>query len=866
MGKARLIGISLLALAISTPALAQVAPPPATGVGPDTQSLNDRESAAVANPTPGKARADAEQTTDDIVVTATKREQTLQDVPVSVSVTSEQTIQRAQIRDLIDLQSVVPSLKVAQTNTVGSTNFYIRGFGNGAGNVGIEGSVGVFIDGVYRSRSAASLNDLPEIERIEVLRGPQSTLFGKNVSAGAINIVTKRPQFELGGRLDLTVGNYGQLVAKATATGPLTDTLAIRLSGDVDQRDGFFKNVVTGQKDNDRNRASGRVDLLWNPVDRLSIRLIGDYNEINERCCAAVQLLNGPATQFIAATPPFGLGGAVTNPATRFNRTVAFDRDPTNHIVGKGVSGQIDYDLSFAKLTSITAYRDQRDDETGDVDFTGADLSSRVDDTHIRTFTQEVRLTSTGKGFFTWLVGGFYDNEKLNYNTQVNFGSGIRAYADGLSGQVPAALLGALPASLRGALTGRSNIYALEFLQSLVTPSIRPGATYFQAGQAVYAPYTLKQDSFSFFGQGDLHPTSHLTITGGIAYLNDRKASTANVQLTDAFSALNLQNVPQFTALGLPANLYGALGALQFFYGNAPTHGPVNYPNANETGVLKGDKVTYLGRANYEFGPVNVYVSYSTGWKAGAYNLSTDARAPDANGVGRTAGPENVTLYEAGAKSRFRGGYLNLAVFKQNIKGFQSNAYTGTGYALVNAGQETVKGVEADAAYRPISWLSLTSAATYLDPRYDSFLRAPCVSFDPRCAVNAATGVAPAFRDLSGTRPALIARWTVSSSATINHDFGDSFGAFLRGEYDYQSKVQLTEVVPANIATYGVSNVNASLGFSIPKQKIELLFYVRNLTQKNQVTLAFPTVAQTGSYSGFLNDPHTYGATLTKRF
>ncbi len=864
MGRTGLVSVSLLALAVSASASAQTVPSATTA--PSSQSINDRDSSAVANPTPAKAAADAQQTTDDIIVTANKREQTLQDVPISVAVTSEQTIQRAQIRDLIDLQSVVPSLKVTQGNTVGATNFYIRGFGNGAGNVGIEGSVGVFIDGVYRSRSAASLNDLPEIERVEVLRGPQSTLFGKNVSAGAINIVTKLPQFDPGGRLDLTVGNYGQMIAKATATGPLSDTLAIRLSGDVDERDGFLKNVVTGQKDNDRNRVSGRVDVLWKPVDRLSIRIIGDINEIDERCCGAVSLLNGPATQFIAAPAPFGLGAAVADPANKFNRNVATNVDPTNHIVGKGISGQIDYDLSFARITSITAYRDQRDDETGDVDFTGADLSSRVDNTHSRTFTQEVRLTSTGKGFFTWLVGGFYDHENLNYNSTINFGSQIRAFADGLSGTVPAALLGALPAQLSGALAGHSNLYALEFLQSLVTPSIRPGATYFQPGQAVYAPYTQSQDSFSFFGQGDIHPIRHLTITGGLAYLNDRKASTANVQLTDPFSALNLQNVPQFTALGLPANLYGALGALQFFYGNAPTHGPVNYPNANESGVLKGDKVTYLARANYEVGPVNLYVSYSTGWKAGAFNLSTDARAPDVNGVGRSVNPENVILYEAGAKSVFRGGYLNVAVFKQTIKEFQDNVYNGTGYTLVNAGQETVKGVEVDAAYRPIDWLSLTTGATHLDPHYDSFTQAACVSFDPRCAVNPATGLAPIYRDLSGTRPAGISTWTVSASATINHNFSDGLGAFLRGEYDYQSKTQLTEVVPANISTYGVRNVNASLGFSLIPQKVELLFFVRNLTKNNQITFAFPTVAQTGSYSGFLNDPRTYGVTFTKRF
>ena len=263
---------------------------------------------------------------------------------------------------------------------------------------------------------------------------------------------------------------------------------------------------------------------------------------------------------------------------------------------------------------------------------------------------------------------------------------------------------------------------------------------------------------------------------------------------------------------------------------------------------------------------VNLYASYSTGWKAGAYNLSTDARAPDANGLGRTAGPENVTLYEAGAKAAFRGGYLNLAVFKQVIRGFQSNAYTGTGYNLVNAGRESVRGFEVDAAYRPIEWFSLNAGVTYLDPKYDSFLRAPCVIYDTaRCPLNPATGQRPLFRDLSGERPAGISKWSLSTSATINHDFG-TFGAFLRGEYDYASKVQLTEVVPAQYGSLEVNTLNASLGFSLPPQKLELLLFVRNLTKDNTLIGAFPTVAQDGSYSGYLNDPRTYGVTLTKRF
>jgi iron complex outermembrane receptor protein len=825
-------GASLLALVAAQPALAQ------------------------GNTVPVKTApvvVSTETPSDEIIVTATKREQTLQDVPVSVAVTSQQTIERAQIRDLIDLASVVPSLKVQQFNDVAATNFYIRGFGNGNGNVGIEGSVGVFIDGVYRSRSAASLNDLPEVERIEVLRGPQSTLFGKNVSAGAISIITRRPSFKPGGSAELTLGNYGQVTSKATITGPLASNVAVRLSGSVNGRDGVLRNIVTGKRLNDRNRYSVRGDLLFTPTAQLSVRIIADYNKINELCCGTVQLFNGPATQFIAAPPPFGLGALVTDPAHKFDRRVAFNSDPTNTVIGKGVSGEIDYDFGGAKLTSITAYRNQSVRSAADVDFTGADIASRSDHTRTKTFTQEFRVGSNGKGRFNWLLGAFYDHENLDTTSTIFYGRDIRAYVDALSGR-------------SSFLAGRSNIFGFEYLQSLVTPSIVPGSTYFQSGAAITAPFTLKQDSYSLFGQADYKVTDALTLTGGLAYLSDRKASTSNITLFDPFSRLNLQNVPQLPFLGLPANAFGALGGLQFFYGDAPTHGPVNYPNSNESGILKGHKVTYLARAAYNFGRVNAYVSYSTGWKAGAYNLSTDARAPT-NGVGRTADPESVTLYEAGLKTRFRGGFLNLAVFQQSIKGFQSNAYTGTGYSLVNAGKESVKGFEVDAAARPLPWLSLTAGLTYLDAKYDSFKRAPCVKYDTaQCPVNPLTGGYPAFRDLSGRRPAGIPRWNVSTSATISHDFGNGLSSFLRGEYDYASKVQLTETTPANLSTYGSRNVSASLGIASEPVGAQILFWARNLTNYKTILGSFPTVAQDGSYTGYPNEPRTYGVTLSKRF
>ncbi|WP_419252482.1 TonB-dependent receptor [Caulobacter sp. ErkDOM-YI] len=835
MKKIHLLGVSLVALIASSPAFAQV------------QSQGS--------------------TVEEIIVTATKREQTLQDVPVSVSVTGAQAVERAQVRDLIDLQSLVPSLKVSQFNAVSQTNFVIRGFGNGNGNDGIESSVAVFIDGVYRSRSSSALDDLPEIERIEVLRGPQSTLFGKNVSAGAISIVTKKPQFDFGGKAEVSIGNFNQQQLKATITGPLSDSVALRLSGGLNKRDGFATNVITGNDVNDRDRWSIRGDVLWLPTDQTSVRIIADYNKINEVCCTVVQLLNGPATQFIAAPAPFGLGAKVGNPATKFNRDVTFTSDPVNTLSGKGVSGQIDHDFGFAALTAITAYRKQNAASFQDIDFSGADLATNDLGNTIKTFTQELRLASKGDGPLSWLVGGFYQNEKLDTGRTIAFGKDIRGFAEGLSGPVPAALLGALPAPLRPALAGRSNIYALEFLQSLVTPSVVPGRTYFQAGQGIDDYYTMDQTSFSLFGQADYAVTDKLTLTGGLAFLSDEKDATSSVVLKDPFSSLNLSAVPQLSALGLPGSLYAALGGLQFYYGNTANHAPVNFPNATESGKLKADKVTYSVRAAYDFGSINTYLSYSTGWKAGAFNLSSDSRPPNANGVGRSANPEDVTVLEAGLKANFPGGYMNVAVFDQAIEGFQSNAFTGIGYSLVNAGKESVRGFEIDSAYRPLSWLSLTGAVTYLDPKYDSFTGAACVNYDTvRCPLNPATGRRPNFRDLTGDAPAGIPKWSLSTSATANHNFGNGYAGYLRVEYDYTSKTQLTETTPPELSTWGQNNVNASLGLINEALSLEAMLWVRNLTEDESLIATFPTVVQDGSYSGYPTTPRTYGLTVRKSF
>ena len=836
MMKRDLLGATAVALMLSAPVAAQT-----------------------ATETP-QASGEEEADSGAIIVTASKREQTLQDVPISVSVTTAQSIERAQIRDLIDLQTLVPSLKIPQFQSSTQTNFVIRGFGNGANNAGIESSVGVFIDGVYRSRSASAIADLPEIERVEVLRGPQSTLFGKNVSAGAISVITKKPQFKFGLKAEATAANYGEIAGKLSVTGPLSEGIAVRLSGSFDTSEGYFNNINIGGKINNRNRYALRGDVLIEPTDSLSFRLIADVNHIREVCCGAVPIQNGPVTTQINTV----LGAAIGNPARIFNYELVYNENPLNVLTGKGVSLQGDYDLGAAKLTSITSYRTQTSQNNLDVDFTGADIINQQNFLDIKTFSQELRLVSQGNGPFSWLIGGFYSDETIKTEEDIRWRTQGRAFLNILTG---------------GAIT------LLESLQAAISPpgTIIPGRTYIQAGQGVNAKYRLKDRAYSLFGQADYELVDGLTISGGLGYLNDEKTARSDSLSNDAYARLNLSNlsfgpVPiaalptaglrgialslspagSTAASPIPVNFFSAIGL-------GPTQflgQPVDYPNATENGILKGDKVVYMGRLAYDFSKrLNAYVSYSKGWKAGAVNLSRDSRPPNVNGIGRTANPEDVTVYELGIKGSFPGGFVNLAVFKQEIKDFQSNGFTGTGFNLVNAGKQSVKGFEVDAAYRPVQGLNFTFGLTYLDPKYDSFTRAACVlvSIDPRCTA----GVQ--FRDLSGTVPPGISKWSVNVGGSYDFDIGNNWKGFVRGDYSYASKTSVGATAPDSIATFDFTNVNAAIGIGT-QDGLEVQLWVRNLTKDKALQTVFSSVAQSGSFAGYPTTPRRYGITLRKTF
>jgi iron complex outermembrane receptor protein len=275
-----------------------------------TQVLCGTASAVVlAGLTPLAAQAqDTEtQTVDSIVVTAQKREQNLQDVPVVVTAVGAKLLQDTGVKDIKDLTILTPGLTVTSTTSEASTTARIRGVGTVGDNPGLESSVGVVIDGVYRPRNGVSFGDLGQMERIEVLKGPQGTLFGKSTSAGVINIVTKEPEFGFGAEAEATIGNFNAHGLAGSVTGPLfgTETLAARLYVAARERDGY-NDVVTGKGPSDRDQDADqgfytvRGQLLFVPDDKATFKLIGDYTKRDENCCGAVQIRTGPTAGILA--------------------------------------------------------------------------------------------------------------------------------------------------------------------------------------------------------------------------------------------------------------------------------------------------------------------------------------------------------------------------------------------------------------------------------------------------------------------------------------------------------------------------------------------------------------------------------------
>jgi iron complex outermembrane recepter protein len=705
--------LSAGAFAFAAPALAQ----PTQDTTP--QQPSPTEQGAV---TPESQRsADDTQDEGTIIVTAQGRAQALQDVPLAVSAVSQEQLQNSGITDIRALNQLAPSLLISSTGSEANGSARIRGIGTVGDNPGLESSVAVFVDGVYRSRSGIGLNELGEVDRIEVLRGPQGTLFGRNTSAGLIHIITRKPDFTFGGMAELSYGNYGAIRGQAAITGPIGDSLAFRIDGVYFQRDGFYDvvNASGGTEDNvnDRNRYLVRGQLLFRPNDALSIRLIGDYTHRDESCCGAVYISTRQANDPTPGVPgdftvsptnnPIvdiltSLGGILPSAGNPFNRQLAITPGRTyrNETEDYGVSAEVDWDLGSVNLTSITAYRRYRAGGAADIDYGNVDIAYRADDGNayreFKTLSQELRLNGSAfNGRLDWLIGGYYAHEDLTVVDNAKFGTQYGAFASCrlVSNISPSAVLRnpAAPGCLSP--TGRATV-AGAF--GAAAPAILAGldrlSTINNLG-SVRDVYSQTSENFAIFTHNIINITDQLHLTLGARYTQETKDFSAVFNNNNAVCPVQQANLsPLLANTGLRAFVGGILTLS--CTGNSSTQ--INGLNLADT--RDEDEVT--GTAILSWNPTRellVYASYSRGYKAGGFNLDRSALGTIPVGNNPTFAPitnadvtdlefepEIVNAFEIGFKLTKRNFTLNVAAFNQEFQDFQLNTFNGSVFIVQN--------------------------------------------------------------------------------------------------------------------------------------------------------------------------------------
>ncbi len=708
--------LSVGALAIATPVFAQDVTPAGAEVAAD----------------------DFQQ--GEIVVTATRRASPLSDVPIAVSAITAQSLQYSGASDIRQLNQLSPSLLVSSSSTEATGGgARIRGIGTVGDNPGLESSVATFIDGVYRSRSGVGLTELGPIERIEVLRGPQGTLFGRNASAGLVNVVTARPKFQDEGWAEASYGNYNQYRLGAGVTGPIGDSIAYRVDGLWTKRDGFVKDVISGRDVNDRNRWLVRGKVLMEPTDALSVLISADYAKRTEECCAGTYLPTANVTRnadgtftrspstvaaiirsMTSVVPGAGAGVVNDNP---FDRKVAITpgQDFQANVRDAGISAEINYDFGEARLTSISAYRDWKFVRGQDADFSNLDILNRASDgdsfTRFKTFSQELRLQGEAfEGKLDWLIGGYYAHETLNLGENTHYGADYDAYITRIvrdngsraANPLDRALLSAFPGY--NLLQPFSNQVALALLANsavpagarptvanLATANIQPVGL---SGTGIRDRFKQVSRNYAIFTHNIFNVTDRLALTLGARYTNERKTLDANL-VSDSGCNVFLGNVARLRAEaaanaadpggrgGLNQAIAGVQNALATQVLPAIAAGPCGAVSGiNGDFSSRKQEGEWSGTAIASYRPTDdlmTYASYARGYKAGGFNLD---RAP----LGTTATsietlkfqPEIVDAFELGFKFDGRKFDINVAAFYQLFKSFQLNTFNGSSFFVTD--------------------------------------------------------------------------------------------------------------------------------------------------------------------------------------
>ncbi len=750
--------------------------------------------AAFAQAAPAPAQTAAAATADEpteIVVTAQKRTERLQDVPVAVSVVSGDTIANQGGVNIENVQYLVPTLNFRKSGTTLNQFLFLRGIGTANFSIAAEPSVSTVLDGVVLANAGEAFGDLVDVERIEVLRGPQGTLFGKNASAGVINIVSKRPtnDFEGYGEGSYFGGNGQEYRVRGMVNVPFSANVRGRFTGFYGDYDGNIRNVApnVNSRVNGYKHYGARGVVEADATEKLKLTFIADYRHANDDCCAEV--IGTAATNLAAAVLP--------SPNRDQSRTISQNLVTATKERSWGVSGQADYDVGAAgTVTSITSYRKWDNTEIRDGDFLpaayiGINQLHDVGPQTSKTFTQELRLTSPDHQFFEYVVGAYYshaDNKRTFTRNDI----------------VCSALVAPAPATLTPCTS------------PLAAPSTFPSGT---------ASFGSVFKNASLFGQATINISDEFRLIGGLRYTHDE---------LDVFH----KRVTTLAGPGINGNFDAGVynnGAIN------PATGAFIAGVSNGVPFTASNKKNNLsGRAGVQYDVTHnntAYATYARGYKGPAYNIFFNMTTPSTNLIEA----ETADSYEIGLKNTFADGrlVLNIAGFYAKYKNFQANnpdLVAGVVTTrLTNAGTVSTRGIELDMIARPSPTFSIIGGLAYTDAHIDQFKTAPGA---------AASTLIPSGTQLTSA-PKLKGSLTLDKRVELGGSFDIGLGATTSYQSDQLSQLSPDPVVRASAAiqSYMITDIQASLIDKNDRWKLTAL--VRNLFDRS-----FAAAIQNGGPGG----------------
>ncbi len=796
---------------------------------------------------------------DVIVSTATRRPEALQDVPIAVTVLSPEVLEKQGVVNVQNLSIVAPSFAASQAQTAsGTVVLRIRGVGTTSNNIGFESAVGVFIDGAYQSRPGIALGEFVDVERVEVLRGPQGTLFGRNTSAGALKIVNERPDLsEFGGFVNATYGNYNHQSVQGAINVPLVeDQLALRVTGAYRDREGYIELF-----DGDGNRVgeSNGIDqfmlrgqLGWEIENGFKGRFIVDHSESDAPVGAALEVQQSPV-ETAGLFTAVGLGArggmigsdvAINDDDTGLaqdavdNLDAATSFEPGGSSDQTGLTLEMEYPLTDnIDLVYTGSYRDYTATEDYDSDFSALDVFNvRNSPVTIETETHELRLQ--GSAFddrLSWLAGAYYSTEDIKQNVNFELGEDYGELVGALLYGPTAGALGANPLTV---FTG-------------VDP----------AGTSITQNYAQDSESFSVFTHNIFDVTDKLSLTLGLRYSDESKQgsfsqSNINNDICPAtLASIGAGNVPA----ALTSTIFG-LGCLAFL-APADLAASAVYPlprTFDES--FNDDELIYTAKVGYEIVPsVSTYASFTHGYKSGGFNLDSTAAS---GGADPSFLSEEVDAYEIGLKSKLLDNRLtlNVAAFIENFENFQVLEFTGAQFTTFNVPKAESKGVEIEAVARPIDGLTVNGALTLLDASYPD----DCAGDDTTLNVTSLCG-----NSLTNA-PDAVAILGANYEGSLTDNLNYFLNAQVRYESDRRTSTQAVVLATQEDNPFDIqeanTKVNARVGVTDADDSYAFELWATNLTNERTRGVTFNTVFRSGSRSAFIQEPRMYGATVRKNF